>query len=87
MMKRIVLSVCVAVAAAVTAQGVEDSESCGSAKIVFAGYGGTSELTNFPALVRISTEKMPGIDMSKFRQNGSDIRFFDADGIEISFTA
>ena len=82
-MKRIVLSVCAAVAAAVVAQGVEDSESCGSAKIVFAGYGGTSELTNFPALVRISTEKMPGIDMSKFRQNGSDIRFFDADGIEI----
>ena len=64
------------------ARAATDS-SCGSAKIVFSGYAGTTELTNFPALVRISEAKLPDVDMSSFMSDGSDVRFYDADGNEI----
>lgn len=46
--------------------------------VKFSGYAGTSTLTNFPALVRLSAERN-GFDYAKCA-DGADLRFSDADG-------
>ena len=47
--------------------------------VKFAGYAGTTALTNFPALIRLSQARN-GFDYSKCRlADGGDVRFFDAD--------
>jgi len=50
-----------------------------SMKISFPGYLGTP-LTNFPALIKLSTSIVPGLAYSQFPGNGSDLRFTDAGG-------
>lgn len=50
------------------------------AEIVFSGYSGASELVDFPALVKVSTDTIGQLDVSTFAEGGSDIRFADADG-------
>ena len=48
--------------------------------IKFAGYSGTSTLTNFPALIRLSAARN-GFNYSKCKiADGGDTRFCDADG-------
>ena len=48
--------------------------------VKFAGYTGTTTLTNFPALIRLSAARNR-FDYSKCEKaNGEDVRFFDANG-------
>ena len=48
--------------------------------VKFAGYKGSTTLTNFPALIRLSKARN-NFDYSKCElANGGDTRFFDADG-------
>ena len=50
-------------------------------KITFPGYVRATELTNFPALVKLS-ETIPGFDYSDFAyDDGRDLRFADNSGI------
>lgn len=50
-------------------------------KFTVAGYTGENALTNFPVLVRISEEAIPGLQYSDFiSKNGSEICFLDMDG-------
>ena len=47
--------------------------------VKFAGYAGTTTLTNFPALIRLSAARN-NFDYTKCKKaNGDDVRFFDAD--------
>jgi hypothetical protein len=48
-------------------------------KISFPGYNG-QPLTNFPALITLSSTTVQGLAMSQFSTNGSDVRFTDASG-------
>ena len=49
--------------------------------IDFGGYAGSSELVDFPVLVRLSGAGIGGFRYTDFRQaNGGDLRFSDADG-------
>ena len=51
-----------------------------SIDVKFVGYAGSTTLTNFPALVRLSATRN-GFDYSKCKvAGGGDTRFFDADG-------
>ena len=47
--------------------------------IKFAGYAGTTELTDFPALIRLSAARN-SFDYAKCAADGSDLRFSDSDG-------
>ena len=48
--------------------------------VKFAGYAGTTTLTNFPALIRLSQARN-AFDYAKCKKaNGDDVRFFDANG-------
>ena len=48
--------------------------------ITFSGYSGTTTLTNFPVLVKLSTA-ISGFKYSDFQQsNGGDLRFMRSDG-------
>ena len=49
-----------------------------SFNVKFSGYAGTTTLTNFPALMRLSAERN-GFDYTKCA-DGADLRFSDADG-------
>jgi hypothetical protein len=51
-------------------------------KITFPGYSGTP-LTNFPALITLSSSTLQGLDYTQFETNGADIRFTDASGTSI----
>ena len=52
-----------------------------SLKITFSGYGRGETLSNFPALVNLSTN-MPGFSYSQFASSiGNDLRFTDASGV------
>jgi len=50
--------------------------------VKFTGYTGTSALTNFPVLVRLSTD-IPDFDYEEFYAGGTDLRFADQDGLEL----
>jgi len=48
-----------------------------------SGYAGSSTLTNFPVLVKLSTT-IEGFDYADFKgASGSDLRFVDSDGNEL----
>jgi Concanavalin A-like lectin/glucanases superfamily/Immunoglobulin domain len=51
-------------------------------KISFPGYTGTP-ITNFPALIALSSTNVPGLEFSQFATNGSDLVFADASGTAI----
>ncbi|HEX3720323.1 MAG TPA: DUF2341 domain-containing protein [Verrucomicrobiae bacterium] len=51
-------------------------------KITFPGYSG-APLTNFPALITLSSSTLQGLDYTQFETNGADIRFTDASGTSI----
>ena len=54
-------------------------------EITASGYAGTSALTNFPVLVRLSTD-IPGFSYGDFLgTSGSDLRFTDESGTELPF--
>ena len=50
-----------------------------SIDITFPGYTGSTTLTDFPVLVRLSSARNK-FDYSKCQANGADLRFSDADG-------
>jgi len=53
--------------------------------VVFSGYAGTTTLTDFPALVKLS-ETIPGFQYSQFASGaGADLRFADAAGNELNY--
>ena len=55
-----------------------------SVNVAFSGYSGTSALTDFPVLVRLS-ENIPGFSYADFQvENGGDLRFFDAAGNQLA---
>lgn len=66
--------------AALLADAPDWSAYAKSVSISFGGYAGSTELTNFPALVRVSAAN--GFDYSKFKSPGvnADLRFSDAEG-------
>ena len=47
---------------------------------VSTAYTQSSTLTNFPLLVRISTDRLPGFNASTAGANGTGVRFADAEG-------
>lgn len=53
-----------------------------AASIVFSGYAGTTALTNFPALVRLS-EGAGGFAYADCRVDGADIRFSLGNGVAL----
>jgi len=73
-----------AVFAAGGARAAEDfSKYAHKAYVTFGGYEGTTTLTNFPALVKI-TEGTAGFSYADCRQaNGGDVRFTLGDGKEL----
>ena len=48
--------------------------------IVVSGYAGTSDLSDFPVLVKLSQGSTTGFDYDDCAEDGSDIRFSDANG-------
>ena len=48
--------------------------------VVSTSYTQSSTLTNFPLLVRISTDRLPGFNASTAGANGMGVRFTDAEG-------
>lgn len=48
--------------------------------VVSTSYTQSSTLTNFPLLVRISTDRLPGFNASTAGENGMSVRFADAEG-------
>ncbi len=69
-----IVAVCLAVASA-SAETLDTSCFALKRAVTFSGYAGTSDLENFPALVRLPTEVS-----TRCATNGADIRFADADG-------
>jgi hypothetical protein len=69
----------VAVPFALLADIVDPADYAASFDIKFAGYAGTTELTDFPALIRLSAARN-AFDYSKCAADGSDLRFADSDG-------
>lgn len=70
-----------AATAAATAAAADWSGYAKSFTVAFPGYAGTETLTNFPVLVRLSPELVPGFDYADFAlSGGADLRFADADG-------
>lgn len=55
----------------------------GEVEIALTGYAGETELKDFPVLVRISEATMPGIDLTSFKIDHSDLHFYDAVGTEL----
>lgn len=51
-----------------------------SVGLVASGYGGTSELRNFPVLVRLDSEHVAVVDLAACGENGEGIRFTDSNG-------
>ncbi len=63
------------------ADTLDPTPFAGYASISFPGYaGGDAELANFPVLVKISSETIPGFDYSPCAPNGADVRFAASDG-------
>ena len=53
--------------------------------VTVSGYSGTTELTNFPVLVRISSSTISGFSYSDCKgDGGSDLSFVDADGAALA---
>ena len=48
--------------------------------VVSTSYTQSSTLTNFPLLVRISTDRLPGFNAATAGANGMGVRFTDAEG-------
>ena len=49
--------------------------------VAFPGYAGSETLTNFPVLVKVSTNGIPGFSYADcLKGNGGDLRFADANG-------
>ena len=72
-------SVCGVLACAAPAAPVK------SATVTVSGYSGTTELTNFPVLVRISADRISGFSYSDCKgDGGSDLSFVDADGVALA---
>ena len=72
-------SVCVVLACAATASPTK------RATVTVSGYSGTTELTNFPVLVRISADRISGFSYSDCKgDGGSDLSFVDADGVALA---
>ena len=69
----------VAVPFALLADIVDPADYAASFDIKFAGYAGTTELTDFPALIRLSAARN-AFDYSKCAADGSDLRFADSAG-------
>jgi len=56
------------------------------ARIAFPGYAGSETLVNFPMLVRLDAANVPGFSYAQLAfGNGSDLRFTDANGVELSY--
>ncbi len=51
--------------------------------ITVSGYAGSETLTDFPVLVRVSPTTVKGFSYADCEPDGSDIRFFAADGTTV----
>ena len=73
-----------AIASAALAASLSFAAPERAAEIAVSGYGGTSTLTNFPVLVRLSPEGIPGFSYADCDENGADIVFMDAGGAALA---
>ena len=69
----------VALALPLFADPIDSTQYAKSIDITFPGYTGSTTLTDFPVLVRLSTTRNK-FDYSVCQANGADLRFSDADG-------
>lgn len=53
---------------------------CNKIDMFVSGYNGTTELADFPVLVRLSEAGIPGFSYSDCYEGGADIRFIDSEG-------
>ena len=94
-MKKITLilsaAICLAASSAKAVDSLTMADFAHSIKLKVDGYTGTSTLTNFPVLVRVSETRIPGFhfaDMSAINVNGKalgyDLAFFAEDGTRLA---
>ena len=84
-MKNKIVLLLVTVLCAATAFAFDTTGFAKKLPITMSGYAGSSTLTNFPVLVKLSTA-IEGFAYADFLgTNGSDLRFVDADGNELPF--
>ncbi len=77
---RTLVAAVAAMVAAVTASASPTYQTT----MTVAGYSGTTTLSDFPVLVRISPERIEGFSYAQCAANGADIAFTDADGMPLS---
>ena len=77
-MKRVILAAAVA-ALSFVGYGSSTYQST----ITVSGYAGSETLTDFPVLVRVSPTTVKGFSYADCEPDGSDIRFFAADGTTV----
>ena len=59
---------------------VQSKLFCNKIDMFVSGYNGTTELADFPVLVRLSEVGIPGFSYSDCYEGGADIRFIDSEG-------
>lgn len=79
-MRAIFATICVAAFALPLIADASPSDYERSFNIKFAGYAGTTTLTNFPALIRLSEARNNFKYSACKLEKGADTRFYDADG-------
>ena len=63
-----------------TAAVIDPAAFAYTASFTVSGYTGSTPLSDFPVLVRLSATSPSGFDYADCAANGSDLRFSDADG-------
>ena len=79
MKKSIILALALVAPFALLANSPDWTAYAKSIDITFPGYTGSTTLTDFPVLVRLSSARNK-FDYSKCQANGADLRFSDAEG-------
>ena len=76
---RLLLAAALLAPCVLLADVIDPADYAASFNVKFTGYTGTTTLTDFPVLVRLSAARN-GFNYSKCAVDGSDLRFSDADG-------
>lgn len=74
-----ICSAALALSLCANAEQIDQSAFSSTFTVSFPGYRGTTTLTGFPVLVRLSPE-LNEFKYSKCKSDGSDVRFADSDG-------
>ena len=81
-MKKLISAMFFAVLAATAAMAdaLDTTLFAKKSDITVSGYAGSTTLANFPVLVRLAANSPTGFDYDDCAEDGSDIRFADANG-------